>query len=1082
MANDISSLAKAFADVTYDNSVKEPEDLFYGVINSISDRIYVRVDGSDAIIPVQSSVLVGVGDRVMVRTKDHQAVIEANDTYKSGSVKYELDQTIIDRLNMLQAGVISAAIINASEFINGSISGSAIDTSTFTDGTISGSKIINSTITGGKIANATITASNIVDGTITNAKIANATISYAKIDSSFVGNLIADSAFVTELQAEIASFGYITAQQADLDYAQIDFANVANGAINTALIHDGAITDAKIATMSANKLTAGTIDASNITVTNLNATNITTGSISVDGITIDVTNNEASIDGGYIENGTITMNGLSSDVVAIIDGAIETFTCNDIPTLQNYPVNTWTASDYDKHVGDVAYVVNPSSTADGYTYRFTKSSNNQYSWVLIKDTDITKALQDILDIQGDISAIESFDSTVSSFMTNTDSEITSLKGRTSSLETTMGTKVDTSTFNTLSQTVDTNSSNITTLTTTTDSLGTRMTQAETDITQNATNITTKVSKTDFTGQNVMSMINQDASSVTISASKVNLNGAVTFSTFDSSLQNQITGISNTATSAQTTANTANTTANSAYAHTRMLDTRNDNQPPSWYTAKTSGIYNEFKLCSTIGISTTATYCYLTTYVPWQGLSGGLPVQEATFSESDAVYRRYGTSASEWSAWKSTSKILAGWQYSDTTYIDGGNIYTGTITAGKITVQDLSTISDNIGTITAGVLQSHNYVADTSGMKLTLSDGVWDSKDFKISSTGAITSTAGTIGGWTIDEDRIVCGDDDEYIILDAYNTAIQSHVSSTSNPYDVDSHVSMSGGSMHVSTRYSEISNPNSGREDWCSVNDSYVELVNAKFRIEDHVVHNYDEKRIKISVSKYDLFFGIKMSTGSADTSYTDTYYEATGITSDNSNFAITLPNASISSAGLITAKGGIDSWGKVEGATLKINDTTASSFAIAGGGSIAGALAVGGSITSNNKNVVVDNYASGFMGFITAAPNFKSVPNGTSVLTNLTYVDLTPGVYAVECTVEWDSNSTTGYRHLCLSTSSIGGAVDRFASVTGPAGPSYDRQSFVRLFHITSNTRFYLNVQQTSGGPINTLGGIQALRLGNN
>ena len=78
--------------------------------------------------------------------------------------------------------------------------------------------------------------------------------------------------------------------------------------------------------MSANKLTAGTIDASNITVQNLNASNITAGSLTVYGITIDVTNNEATIDGSYIEDGTITLEGLSQEVQDAIggDGGIET--------------------------------------------------------------------------------------------------------------------------------------------------------------------------------------------------------------------------------------------------------------------------------------------------------------------------------------------------------------------------------------------------------------------------------------------------------------------------------------------------------------------------------------------------------------------------------------------------------------------------------------------------------------------------------------------------------------------------------------------------------------------------------------
>ena len=946
---------------------------------------------------------------------------------------------------MLEGVLIRDNALNGTKITDATITGGKITDATITGGkiansTITSTQIADSTITGTKIANSTITGSKIVDGTLDGStKIANATISYAKMDSSFVGSLVADSAFVTELQAEIATFGYITAQQADLDYAQIDFANVANGAINTALIHDGAITDAKIGGMSANKLTAGTIDASNITVTNLNATNITTGRITVDGITIDVTNNEASIDGGYIEDGTITMNGLSSDVVAIIDGAIETFTCTDIPTLQNYPASSWTSSDYDKHVGDVAYVVNPSSSADGYTYRFTKSSNNQYSWVLIKDTDITKALQDIIDIQGDIDAIESFDSTVSSFMKETDEELISIKSRTSSLETSMGNKVDTSTFNELSQTVDENSSTISTLTTTTTSLGTRMTQAESNITQNAEAITSKVSKTDFTGQNVMSMINQDASSVTISASKVNLNGAVTFSSFSSALQDQVTGISNTATSAQSTANTANTTANSAYAHTRMLDTRYEDQPPSWYTTKTSGIYNEFKLCTTIGISTTATYCYLTTYVPWQGLSGGLPIQEATFSESDAVYRRYGTSASEWSAWKSTSKILAGWQYSDTTYIDGGNIYTGTITAGKITVGELSDLADDMGTITAGVLQSHNYVADTSGMKLTLSNGVWDSKDFKISSTGAITSSAGTIGGWTIGSNVLYSNTDDgtvaSSISLNSEDTKISlSRIGNGAHTMDI------------TPDGISQFYRNSSGSNDGHTIDLNYLGLS---------IASNWPNRYNASTVLKDgNVDFAYNSLTGGSDYTASYTYN------------SIHLKDVTAGDEFEFNYSSG-----------LRISNNSNLVFEA----DMQGNLAVGGNITSNNKNVVVDDYSSGFMGFTTATVT-KTVNSGTSTLTNLTYVDLTPGVYAVECTIEWDSNSTTGYRHLCLSTSSTGGAVDRFAAVTGPAGPSYDRQSFVRLFHLTSNTRFYLNAQQNSGSQITVLGGIQALRLGNN
>lgn len=1007
-------------------------------------------------------------------------------------------QSIVNQ--MLEGVLIRDNALNGTKITDATITGSKI-----TDATITGSKIANSTITNTQIADSTITGSKIVDGTLDGStKIANATISFAKMDNSFVGSLVADSAFVTELQAEIASFGYITAQEADLEYAQIDFANVANGAINTALIHDGAITDAKIATMSANKLTAGTIDASNITVTNLNATNITTGRITVDGITIDVTNNEASIDGGYIENGTITINGLSSDVVARIDGAIETFTCTDVPTLQNYPASTWTSSDYDKHVGDVAYVVNPSSSADGYTYRFTKSSNNQYSWVLIKDTDITKALQDILDLQGDVDAIESFDSTVSSFMTNTDSEITSLKGRTSSLETTMGTKVDTSTFNTLSQTVDTNSSNITSLTTTTNSLGTRMTQAESDITQNAQAITTKVSSTDFTGQNMMSLINQDASSVTISASKVNLNGYLNITNSFGNrnlfrLKDSVPGyfeassgtiVAQAATKERTT-DYIPVTASGTYTLQAWYDTTNPTSSYEWICVNVYDSNKNYISQPVRDHISSTNYKKYTLNIP----SNGAYVRVSSrWVEKGYEYAKVklekGTTASPWTIAPEDDVNSSDIYSANTTTIDGGKITTGTITANKITVTDLSAISANLGTITAGVLQSNNYVAGTSGMKLTLSDGVWDSKDFKISSTGAITSTAGTIGGWTIDEDEIVCGDDSEYISLDAYNMTIQSNLIFTSYPYDANSHVSIKAGYVDVETWYREMSDYDSGYVQRNIINDSYIELLNAKFRTEDSVIHTYDEKRLNISVSKYNPFFGIKMSIGSADTSYNDTYYEATGITSDNSNFAITLPNASISSAGAISTTSTISATGNI---TSTGGTITAPTVSLTNGGSITSSqsvVSVSASVlttnasymTISNKKVVVDDYSSGFMAFTNDTASATSVTSSTSNRYNLASVTLTPGVYIIECVAEWRSNSTTGYRDICLSTTSQGAKIDKYCESTVAPSSAYDRQIFTYTTHITSNTTFYLTAQQNSGSSISTLGGIRALRIGNN
>lgn len=96
----------------------------------------------------------------------------------------------------------------------------------------------------------------------------------------------------------------------------------------------------------------------------------------------------------------------------------------------------------------------------------------------------------------------------------------------------------------------------------------------------------------------------------------------------------------------TTATAANT-----YSKKQLLDTRNDNQPPSWYmTNYPRQVITEFKFCSTIGlISPGETYCTLETTVPWNDKSGGYPKQRA--QAAGKVYYRIGTSESAWGLWK-----------------------------------------------------------------------------------------------------------------------------------------------------------------------------------------------------------------------------------------------------------------------------------------------------------------------------------------------------------------------------------------------------------------------------------------------
>lgn len=308
-----------------------------------------------------------------------------------------------------------------------------------------------------KITYATITNLNATNASIDNLKTNKLDATYADIINANVESLKAANAEIIKLKANS-----LTADIADLKYAQIDFANVKGQVVGTSLIKDGAVTNEKVQSLSANKLTAGTIDASKITVTNLNADNITvgtingkrigTGSLSLDKLAEEVPTKE------YLDK-------VQEELQGQIDGNIETFTKTEIPTLNNEPAVNWTDdATRKKHIGDICYVVNPASSADGYSYRFADTGTLEapnYEWVLIKDSDVTKALQDIININGEITGIKKFNVEISSWKTDTDSELSSLKTRTTSLETDMSNKVDTTTFNEVKQTVDENSSNIT---------------------------------------------------------------------------------------------------------------------------------------------------------------------------------------------------------------------------------------------------------------------------------------------------------------------------------------------------------------------------------------------------------------------------------------------------------------------------------------------------------------------------------------------------------------------------------------------------------------------------------------------
>ena len=132
----------------------------------------------------------------------------------------------------------------------------------------------------------------------------------------------------------------------------------------------------------------------------------------------------------------------------------------------------------------------------------------------------------------------------------------------------------------------------------------------------------------------------------------------------------------------------------------VKDTRNTNQSPIWYMQNyPMTTVNELKLASSLGLSGES-YCLLTTYVPWKDNSGGYPKQTAKIENRELW--RVGINNTTWGNWNDAYSLassadmgIANWCYNnDRTYINGGRLYAGTVTATQLAADSVT--ADKIG--------------------------------------------------------------------------------------------------------------------------------------------------------------------------------------------------------------------------------------------------------------------------------------------------------------------------------------------------------------------------------------------------
>lgn len=147
----------------------------------------------------------------------------------------------------------------------------------------------------------------------------------------------------------------------------------------------------------------------------------------------------------YVSNATYETD--LNNIQGQIDGNIQTWSGTDVPTLKNEPASTWSDDEKATHIGDIYY------DGNNHAYRF-RVDNGVYSWQILTDTDVIKALSDSADAISKANATEKKILTDYKTWSDTSSEIEQTKN--GILQTVKDTYAESATVTDLSNNLKTN--------------------------------------------------------------------------------------------------------------------------------------------------------------------------------------------------------------------------------------------------------------------------------------------------------------------------------------------------------------------------------------------------------------------------------------------------------------------------------------------------------------------------------------------------------------------------------------------------------------------------------------------------
>jgi uncharacterized protein YkuJ len=251
-----NELISQFVKATKDDAPKTTETTLYGTTVKYDGRMFVKIDGSELLTPVQTTASAKEDERVTVLIKNHTATLVGNVTSPSASSSDVED--IADEITEFEIVMAHKVSTDELEAINATIDNLNANTANIDE-----LNAINADIQNLKAKYAEIEYIDAENIKALNADIDHLQARVAEIGSLSAEDLEAINADIENLRAYNADFTYVSADvlsavkasikeldvkkinadEAEIKYANIDFANIGEAAIKNFYAQSGIIED-----------------------------------------------------------------------------------------------------------------------------------------------------------------------------------------------------------------------------------------------------------------------------------------------------------------------------------------------------------------------------------------------------------------------------------------------------------------------------------------------------------------------------------------------------------------------------------------------------------------------------------------------------------------------------------------------------------------------------------------------------------------------------------------------------------------------------------------------------------------------